>query len=676
MGKVFCSLFATLLMVFSALPATWQTDGSRDNIKYTHDFLAVNGDTITLPASPPGTPFNWTTTLTITKAITLQGQGTLNTVVADSVPSAKFFDVTLAANGLTRITGIKFQGGARVTSPPGPAGIARIKGRNDDGSQFRMDHCELLDLNGDIVEDTVSGVFDHNVVNGPNTRFYVMGAQWNGANDLGDASMSAPTNLGSSTACVWEDNVFTRNALAGGSKIVKACVDGEYGARIVFRRNQFYNTNIGFHGLESGVARGVKSCELYQNEFFLVNGWPASPGIAGFRSAVNIGWGNRATGWPSAIRIPLNAYRDSDWFNKWPGADGTNYLDINAPTSFWVGSAAATTTGLTVTVTGPSMTTNQFVGYTLKRTTNIGSRTDPGFAYITANTGNTITYAGGVVHGNLGITSGDSLQVWRVKHTADIPGRTGGSLVSSVPPHWNNQGNVNDQVTEPCYSWDNRRTENLAVTFGFDGGQCHYTVRTNGDNGVANNTSDVHFYNDTVMPGYTPYVYPHPLVSGASPSPTPPPTPSPTPTATATATATPTSTPISSPTPTPEPSPTPTATETPTATPTATATATETPSPTPTSTPIFPIPPTNLGSEAATSSQIDLHWTNNDSSAVSVFVERSAGQGFGLIGIVSPCATRFSDFQLRHGSTYWYRVRIHTATGYSNYSNVTSARTL
>ena len=72
---------------------------------------------------------------------------------------------------------------------------------------------------------------------------------------------------------------------------------------------------------------------------------------------------------------------------------------------------------------------------------------------------------------------------------------------------------------------------------------------------------------NTPMPGYTPYIYPHPLVTGGgTPTPTPTatatatrtPTPSATPTATATATRTPT------PTPTPRPTPTPTATPTPT----------------------------------------------------------------------------------------------------------------
>ena len=83
------------------------------------------------------------------------------------------------------------------------------------------------------------------------------------------------------------------------------------------------------------------------------------------------------------------------------------------------------------------------------------------------------------------------------------------------------------------------------------------------------------YFNDTPMPGYTPFVYPHPLVTDPPiPSPTPSATVTPSPTATATPTPSPTSPP--SPTPSPAPSPTPTSTpaSTPTATPTATATAT------------------------------------------------------------------------------------------------------
>jgi hypothetical protein len=66
---------------------------------------------------------------------------------------------------------------------------------------------------------------------------------------------------------------------------------------------------------------------------------------------------------------------------------------------------------------------------------------------------------------------------------------------------------------------------------------------------------------------YTPFTYPHPLVTGAQPTPTPTPTPTPKPTPTPTPTPKPTPTPTPTPKPTPTPTPTPRPTPTPTPTP-------------------------------------------------------------------------------------------------------------
>jgi hypothetical protein len=83
----------------------------------------------------------------------------------------------------------------------------------------------------------------------------------------------------------------------------------------------------------------------------------------------------------------------------------------------------------------------------------------------------------------------------------DQPGRALGSLISGNPPV--RPGGWNNQVTEPCYSWNNT-TGNGQVNFSAGPG-----VRAN-----------VHYFNNAAKPGYTPYVYPHPLVT-AQPNPTP-----------------------------------------------------------------------------------------------------------------------------------------------------------
>ena len=97
------------------------------------------------------------------------------------------------------------------------------------------------------------------------------------------------------------------------------------------------------------------------------------------------------------------------------------------------------------------------------------------------------------------------MKIRKVIQAMDMPGRARGSLLANVfdppvPPGWN------DQVTEPVYAWNN--------------GSMHVVTNT------PNIHQGEHFFNNTPMPGYTPYIYPHPLTgNGGTPLPgaTPPP---------------------------------------------------------------------------------------------------------------------------------------------------------
>ncbi|MGB9475415.1 MAG: hypothetical protein WCE87_10160, partial [Candidatus Udaeobacter sp.] len=131
-------LFILILSGFSAprcAAAVWNSDGTPQNIQQIHNNQAQNGDTITIPA---GT-FTWSTGITISKAITLQGAGVGVTVVRDGLQSGQLIQVTLAAGNLTRITGIEFQDGGRTNRA---SDILRVVGSNTDGSKFRFDHCK------------------------------------------------------------------------------------------------------------------------------------------------------------------------------------------------------------------------------------------------------------------------------------------------------------------------------------------------------------------------------------------------------------------------------------------------------------------------------------------------------------------------------------------------------
>ena len=540
---------------FSALGTVYHSDGSAASVQGLHNAV-LNGDTITIPA---GT-FNWTTKVTISKSITLQGAGVGQTIIRDAVQGGPLLQTTLAAGGLTRITGIEFQDGGRGNAELG--GILTFNGSNTDGSRLRMDNCQFDDLNGMIVADTVIGVMDHNTfiraVNSGDTVI-VHDNFWNGG-ILGDASWTDATQFGSDRFLFLEDNVFRNN---GGG--LHGVTDSYGGARFVVRYNQIFDEEVYTHGTESnGRARGTRALEVYNNNFV---GTDRNRFVGQMRSGVVLFHDNTVNGyWTGLTRFTLNAYRAQDVFFPWDGADGTSQWDINTG-PFDSGTASAGGNH-TVSVSGAPWTANQWAGFTIRRDAG-GS---PGFAEIASNTTNTITFNGGVF-GSLNFNAGDTFKIYKVNQAIDSCGRAEGSLITGNPPV--KSAGWNDQVTEPCYAWNNISGGTQQILF---------------DRGNLVIRPGEHYFDNTPMPGYVPYTYPHPLVGGGNPTPTPSPTatpsPSPTPTATftPTATATVTATPNATPTPSPTATPTATATATPNPTPSPSPSATLPPSPTPTAT--------------------------------------------------------------------------------------------
>jgi hypothetical protein len=538
-----------------ALATVYQSDGSAASVQGLQN-AALNGDTITLPA---GT-FTWSTLLTITKGVTIQGAGSGvgGTVIRDAKPSGQLILITLAANNLTRLTGIDFEDGGRVTYASGPSGLIHVDGSNTNGSRFRWDHCTFNDLKGQIVMDTVIGVIDHNTITiGPNGggTVQVYGNWWNGGTN-GDLSWPDTTGFGTDRFLFMEDNLF--NNTAGG---IPGLTDAYAGGRFVVRHNTIVNREVHGHGTEStGRQRGVRAVEVYNNNYA---GQNASNKFAGtMRSGTVLFHDNTFSGyggWSNLLIYSLVNNRSNWTFPPWDGADGTSQWDVNTGPSF---SGAATAVGShIVTVSGARWTSNQWAGYTVRRDAG-GS---PSFAEITSNTSTTLTFGSGFA-GSLSFNVGDTFKIYHVDQAMDSPGRARGLAILGTPPV--KPAGWNDQVTEPCYSWNNVVTDTTAPNVNFS-------------------TSDIsirqgeHFFNDTPMPGYTPYVYPHPLVSGGSPTPAPTSTPS------ASPSSTPSPTPLPTPTPSPtwHPSPTPTATPTATPTPRPSSTPTATPRPTATATP-------------------------------------------------------------------------------------------
>jgi hypothetical protein len=486
--KTIGTLLFTLLLSCLCAPRSgatvYHSNGSAANVQALHN-AAQNGDTITLPT---GT-FTWTTSVSMTKAITLQGSGVGNTIVKDGRPSGAFLVWTLAANMPSRMTGIEFQDAGGTNQEYN--GLIAIFGATTDGRTMRVDHCKFDHLNGvNLNPNDVIGVIDHNTFLVTPTRIpiYAYNKNWNGQ-PFSAGSWSDTSHFGTAKFLFIEDNIFTFDV-----GTAYAVIDCYGGSRWVFRYNTVTRGHLEIHGTDSaGRWRGGRAFEVYNNSF-------TGPTLADFfingRSGIFAVHDNTTTG-ITGPNIHLAVYRM--FYPFWQGgADGANVWDVNHPGGpFYIGTAATASSGTTVTVFGnPNWTTNQWAGYSVRRTTNLGGANGVTFGEILSNANNTLTYTnnGSFPLPNLSFAAGDSLEIRKVDQAMDQPGRSGGSLVlndpPTLPPGWNNQ------ITDPCYEWNNTKTE---------GGSFHFS------SGSAVIRANEHYFNSTVKPGYTPYTYPHPL---------------------------------------------------------------------------------------------------------------------------------------------------------------------
>jgi hypothetical protein len=585
----FSIFFAVAL---SAHGATFQSDGTPGNIQALHNAAACHdGDTITLPANHI---YTWATGLVLTKSITLQGGTTIvgdhttfhttpptitnETVLIDNMPGSnrRFIDWNPTSAGLCRVTGLSFTG-LNPSQPQAQNGFITF-GSNNAGARFRKDHLHAHDLN--FLQSICPfgngfGVEDHCVFDGLNTQTQLQHSIKNGTGPYGDLEWSQPMPYGTDKYWFIEDcyikNLSGLNTASGG-------VDCEWGGKYVVRYCELFDAEILIHGTDtSGRKRGGRGCEIYNcNYNFIESGWA----LDGNRSGNQIVHDNTVYSPTKPGGFGLATFRMSSKFSPWGGATGKNTWDVNDPVLYFSGTVASYSHGSVqiLTVGGsPGWTINQWAGYSMSGNTT-GS-----VILISSNTNNTVT--GTDLGFGQTFNVGETVEIRKVLVALDQPCRGQGDLLSGdTPPPTNLH-----QVREPSYSWNNKWTG--------DGSTINFREATAGN---AQLVQGVDYFNDTVKPGYVAFTYPHPLVSGASPTPSPSSTAIPTvsPTPSGTPSLTPTPTPDSSPTAAPSPTPTPSIAPSPTAspsplpsspTPTATAIQTPTPTATPTNTPT-PIP--------------------------------------------------------------------------------------
>ena len=288
---------------------------------------ANDGDTVVIPAGR----CTWTTNLTIkNKILTIQGVGIDKTTIVDGVSKGGYpnvpqvLSVETKDGGLTRITGITFQGGSIADSYN--KGMVAIGGTS---KSWRLDHCRFVTTMTFALNagGFTHGVIDHNIFDLADWKFgiYTFHGSWNGQGPYGDGSWADATYLGTERAIYIEDNVFNAPSLS-------VAHDGWSGGRVVFRHNTLNNTVYENHGTESGGRwRGQRSFEVYNNKF--THTGPAYASVVGLRSGVGVVFNNTATFDPSKgfIRRVVDAvvYRASKSFSPWGKCDGTSRWDGN-----------------------------------------------------------------------------------------------------------------------------------------------------------------------------------------------------------------------------------------------------------------------------------------------------------------------------------------------------------
>lgn len=441
---------------------------------------AVDGDTISVPS---GTGTGWTSTLTITKAITLQGAGEGVTIFQDDQSSGTYLiDVTPVAAKATRLTAFSITKGTITTGTD----VIRLNGLNTNGGTVRVDHVTFgavgaeLNYRALIQIDGAIGVADNNTMyQTPNHfSFYIQHSTWNGSS-YGDGAWNEGSQFGTDRFFFIESNTITNTGA------VYEYIDGACGGRGVIRYNTVTNSRTVFHGTEStSRCRGTRAIELYGNTF---TGPGSSTELMEIRSGSFLVYGNTFSSY-GAGALPVGtakAFRLTDTFATWGGADGTNTADKNLAGGPFDSGTATSGGSLTMTDTAKSWTTDQWVGYTLRNTTT-GK-----FSFVTSNTSNTITFYSSLF-GNMSFSASDVYDLYKVTAAIDQPGLGSGGLVSSATPVY--PGGWNDQVVDAMYEWGN--TTNGVSSSGFS------TVYPS----VVQNT---HYFNATAAPGYTAYPFPH-----------------------------------------------------------------------------------------------------------------------------------------------------------------------
>jgi hypothetical protein len=302
------------------------------------------------------------------------------------------------------------------------------------------------------------GVLDHNSISSTSAhgnQFVQLGhGNLFGVGQFGDNSWAVPENYGSANFLFMENNAFTE---IGTTENESGLID-RGGGRVVIRFNHFNSMDnntqmMSWHGTESnGRYRGTRAFELYQNIYNCTGNCDTT---AAGRSGTGLIWGNTITvsgGYNTAFKF--NTFRVQGSTGGWGACDGSSVVDSNDGTIYFSGTVASWNgSAKTLTVSGsPGWTTNQWTlaggAYSLHDVTQ-----NTGVEIFSSGSNTLVLNIGGGPGAFTTPNGGDSIHILRKSACIDQGiGRGAGVLFSGSATPTTSA----NQVLSPMYVWLNR----------------------------------------------------------------------------------------------------------------------------------------------------------------------------------------------------------------------------
>jgi hypothetical protein len=482
-------------------PISWTVPSGNNN-------LAIHGATVCTPSGTPGTA-GYTVSCTD------------NTSITDGISSSSQaqFWATGGINGTTlfRITGITFTTGRLQYNG--------FIGTNGNSPNFRFDHNHVIfttdqgGLNQLVVSGCLNGVADHNLMVMPNVAGSDNGIDtYNGQTcysdslGLGDQVWAHATSLGASNFFFIESNEF----INGASN------DCLYGGRFVMRYNTVLNTPpappIQTHATSVLRQRGCRAWEIYGNYEINTSATEAFE-VLRLESGTGVVWGNTVPQGPEGTEIFLSFHseRSSNYtYTEYPTPNGWGYCgtNFNGTGSNWDENLS--------TADGHECLDNVGMG--------IGDLLTGGFTNDESGTNNVTNSATGCIYSAACAWPRQALEpVHEWMDTVTVAG--GGSYYAVTNPSTTALTNNRE-----FFVWCNASSSSGCTSFnGTVGTGSGTLVPTNSSayTGAPTCTNNVGYFDTTNQTlyvcnsgtwasSYTPYTYPHPLVTGGPAAASPP----------------------------------------------------------------------------------------------------------------------------------------------------------